>query len=176
MMTFDVNQYPEVVRTILGNGQRLMSLGPGEPLPAMQAILKPLEVDALFEEPIRDRMAARACLSGLWLYHNFLEESHEISQEIPSAEGSFWHAIMHRREPDPSNSKYWWRKVGSHPAIAILRQQAEPLGYRYTIPEDFVDLCECVRGANNAQEALAQRVQLLEWHVLYAYCHRLALE
>jgi hypothetical protein len=27
----------------------------------------------------------------------------------------FWHAIMHRREPDAANSKHWWRQVGTLP-------------------------------------------------------------
>ena len=61
---------------------------------------------------LADRDMARACLCGLWLAHNYLDESHRISQEIENPTGSFWHAIMHRREGDYSNSKYWFRRVG----------------------------------------------------------------
>jgi hypothetical protein len=39
---------------------------------------------------------------------------------------------MHRREPDPSNSKYWWRKVASHPVLDQLRKKAPALGYQFT--------------------------------------------
>src|SRR5207245_11135 len=57
-----------------------------------------------------------ACVrSGLYLRFNFLDESHTISQGIHTVEGSYWHAIMHRREPDYSNAKHWFRKVGQHP-------------------------------------------------------------
>ena len=45
------------------------------------------------------------CMSGLWLLAGDLDRSHTISQSIGSAEGSFWHAIMHRREGDFGNSK-----------------------------------------------------------------------
>jgi hypothetical protein len=51
----------------------------------------------------------RLCMSGLWLLAGDLDRSHTISQGIGSAEGSFWHGIMHRREGDFSNSKYWFR-------------------------------------------------------------------
>lgn len=53
--------------------------------------------------------------AGLWLYVDELERSHEISQNLPSPLGSLWHAIMHRREGDFSNSKYWYRQAGTHP-------------------------------------------------------------
>jgi hypothetical protein len=40
-----------------------------------------------------DATAAQACLAGLWLGHGFLDESHRISQEIDTPEGSWWHGI-----------------------------------------------------------------------------------
>src|SRR5689334_9801012 len=43
---------------------------------------------------------AAAMLSALWLWHDYLDESHTLSQKIESDTGSFWHAIMHRREGD----------------------------------------------------------------------------
>lgn len=106
----------------------------------------------------------------MWLLHDFLDESHTISQEIDTRDGSFWHAIMHRREPDPSNSKYWWRRVGSHPVLDELREQAPAIGYAFTTPEAFVDRCERVRGTNTPDEELARRVQLLEWQLLFDWC------
>src|SRR5690348_16418541 len=53
---------------------------------------------------IRSEDDAKAMLAGLWLWHDWLDESHRISQSLSSATGSFWHAIMHRREGDFSNS------------------------------------------------------------------------
>ena len=56
---------------------------------------------------------AAACLAGLWLHHNFLDESHTLSQDIDTTTGSYWHAIMHRREGDYGNAKYWLHRVGA---------------------------------------------------------------
>ena len=42
---------------------------------------------------------ANACRAGLWLYHEFLDEAHEITQHLHTPAGSYWHALVHRREP-----------------------------------------------------------------------------
>src|SRR5262249_10233497 len=118
---------------------------------------------------------ALACLSGLWLYHDFLDPSHTLSQDISSSTGSFWHAIMHRREPDAGNSKYWWRRVGSHAVLTQLAEQAPALGYRYRDPAEFVGFADRVRDTGSADEELARQVQRLEWELLFDLCYRQAL-
>jgi hypothetical protein len=123
-----------------------------------------------------DRDAAFACHSGLWLYFNSLDEAHAICQENEGhPERDFWHAIVHRREPDASNSKYWWRRVGSHPVLKRLVEEAHSLGYRYTNPLDFVDFCERVRDSGTPDEEIAKQVQLLEWRLLFDHCYRKAI-
>jgi hypothetical protein len=162
-VTFDPIRYGPAVAAILGDGSRLADLGPGKPNEAMRP-----KIAAITELP-PDHLA------GLWLYHDFLDESHTISQEIHSPTGSFWHAIMHRREPDPSNSKYWWARVGAHPVLNELKETAPALGYNYTNPQHFVDFCEQVRGTNSLEETLAKRVQLLEWQLLFHYCFQMSI-
>ncbi len=61
--------------------------------------------------------------SALWLLAGDLDRSHEISQRIDTREGAFWHGIMHRREGDFWNAKYWFRKVGNHPVFVQLAEQ-----------------------------------------------------
>lgn len=62
----------------------------------------------------------RLLQSAALLWHDDLDGSHEISQGIQTADGSFLHGIMHRREPDNSNAKYWFRRVGDHPSFPAL--------------------------------------------------------
>jgi hypothetical protein len=158
------------------NVQRFPELGPGTPEPKFYDRLRHWDLQKDLAEAVGNPAAARACLAGLWLYFDYLEESHAISQELPTAEGAFWHAIMHRREPDAWNSKYWWRRVGEHPVIEQLREQASRLGYSYTSPEAFVDFCERARGRCSPEEHLARQVQLLEWQLLFQHCYNLATQ
>src|SRR4051812_19203395 len=99
----------------------LNELGPGKPVAAMREQLEGLSLQNAFApHPIKDRSMAEACLSGLWLRFDYLDESHEISQSIHNATGSFWHGIMHRREPEYGNAKYWFHRVGQHPAFPAI--------------------------------------------------------
>ena len=93
-------------------------------------------------------------LTGLWLYVDDLARSHSISQGISTTTGSYWHGIMHRREGDFSNAKYWFRKVGNHPVIDSLAYD----------PCAFTDECEADRGQNSPKLVEMQR---LEWKSLF---------
>jgi len=166
--------YGPVIGELLAE-ERLAALGPGSPEPEVHVELRRFDPMTDLGPPTTDPDAARACHAGLWLYFDYLDESHSISQEVNTGGGSFWHAIMHRREPDPGNSKYWWRRVGPHPLLEVLRARTPPLGYSFTTPEAFVDFCEKVRGSGSADEELAQRVQLLEWQLLFDHCYRTAV-
>jgi hypothetical protein len=155
--TFDPAKYGPEIAALLSE-PRLMPLGPGTPVVA-----------------VRDRLATLpappACRAGLWLYFDFLDEAHQISQaDEADPDHNFWHAVLHRREPDAWNSKYWWRRVGPHPVLDRLRERAAGLGFRFTTPEAFVDLCERVRGTGTDAEGLARRVQLLEWQLHFDWC------
>ena len=178
---FDPARYgPEVERLLVP--RRVAELGPGQPNRQVRPLLKAISAETLFPQTPCDRDMAAACCAGLWLYHDFLDESHRISQELHTPEGSYWHAIMHRREPDFSNSKYWFRQVGRHPVFTPLeqsvRQLAEESGDALATelaeqaawdPFRFVDLCQAAL-AGRGHEALCREIQAREWELLFDYC------
>jgi hypothetical protein len=61
---------------------------------------------------------------ALHLWNDNLTRAHEIAQEIATQTASYLHGVMHRREPDYGNSKYWFRKVGNHPNFPSVRKAA----------------------------------------------------
>jgi hypothetical protein len=154
---FNAADYGPAVAALLAK-PRLAPLGPGAPDESMRPKLQALDLPPL-------------CRAGLWLYFDFLDESHRLSQDIETPDGSSWHAIVHRREPDAENSKYWWRRVGKHPVLDSLRDQSPALGYTFTTPAAFVDHCERHRNTGSPEEEIAKRVQLLEWQLLFDWCH-----
>ncbi len=180
-MKFDPAAYGPEVAAILaldGNGERLMPLAEGE---CSSAEARRRIARAGAGELFPSSRAPEAALSGLWLYFSCLDESHSLSQDIHTPEGSFWHGIMHRQEPDPSNAAYWFRRAGSHPVFPALAQEAATLssqgpgagfsvGQRWD-PFAFIDFCEQARrGAGSDEEKLALRIQRAEWQLLFDYC------
>ena len=127
-MIFDPSAYGSEVAAILaldGNGQRLMPLALGRcSSKAAYDRLRAAGPARLFE----GARAPEAAFAGLYLYFSCLDEAHTTAQEIPTADGSFWHAIMHRQEPDPGNSGYWFQRVGAHPIFPALRESAAEIG------------------------------------------------
>ena len=185
---FDPNVYGPVVSALLQK-DRLIELGPGNPDPEMEKRLAALQVTDLFPSlRILDPPMAQACLAGLWLYHDFLHQSHRISQSIPTATGSYWHGLMHRREPDYSNAKYWFRKVGNHPVFSDLCREAKALADSESRfcppfianqdewnPFDFIDFCEECLQVETPAEHLCRKIQQREWELLFDYCYKKAV-
>jgi len=98
----------------------LPALGPERRASAKPAAALGQAVAALGLDGASAGLAKAAAL----LWHDHLDESHTVSQDIGSADGSFLHGIMHRREPDYPNAKYWFSRVGDHPCFPALASAA----------------------------------------------------
>ena len=78
---------------------------------------KPLLMPSAWSE-VLPKASVTDCLnlsSGLLQIYDFWEESHECAQTADDKGekqiSAHWHAICHRREPDPGNANYWWARV-----------------------------------------------------------------
>jgi hypothetical protein len=151
---------------------RRRPLDAGTPNNASHSAIKSLTVESAFAHTnVADDDMAACCISGVLLLHDFLDESHTISQSIETPSGSYWHAIMHRREGDFFNSKYWYRRVGRHP---VIEQVSEQLGDSYD-PFAFVDRCEAAIGGKSKEREACLEIQQLEWELLFDYCYQNAI-
>jgi hypothetical protein len=132
--------------------QRLSTREP--PPPLSPAALFDTKLTAVIDK-LDVPLASKACLH---LLNDDLTRSHEIVQAQEGvATFDYLHAIVHRREGDYSNSKYWFRQVGAHPVWA------EVYGSDPAAPVRFVDRC---REAGKTPSRELERVQLQELSVL----------
>jgi hypothetical protein len=154
-----------------------------------QDILESLKPADVVAGQVRSMSDAACLVSGLWLWHDFLEPSHLISQGIETPAGSLMHAIMHRREGDFSNAKYWLRQAGTHPAFESIRAKADAM--INTLPADkllfkltangwnpaaFVDFCEAAHSQPTSDRYLtAVTLQKIEWLTLMEHTARAAV-
>ena len=122
-----------------------------------------------------------SAFSGLLLRMGAWEESHQVSQNISTAEGNYWHAIAHRIEPDSWNSKYWFGRVGRHGIFPELQQRtaqivelcqyAGPSLPAVWDPSRLSQLCEDARKEEGkATRDMVLEIQMTEWELLFAWC------
>jgi len=167
-MNLDYNSEVVAILALDNDGERLMPLAmAGCSSEAGRERLRIASAARLFP----GARAPEAALSGLYVYFSCFEEAHAIAQDIATAEGSYWHAIVHRQEPDAGNAAYWFRQVGAHPIFPALARAAGHEGP--WDPFAFIDLCEEARRQPGSEiEARAREIQRVEWQLLFDYCAR----
>lgn len=113
----------------------LVGGGPGRPALIQQPPLHPRLRDSLTDQalapliPGASRPGLPALAAGLLLIHDFWDASHDAAQRADDLgerfASAYWHGIAHRREPDPGNAAYWFRRVGTHPIFPNLAAYAK---------------------------------------------------
>jgi hypothetical protein len=166
---FDPAAYGDDIARLLaldGNGARLMPLTMSGSISA--AVLR----------QITDLRSSQGVRAGLCVYFGVFDEAHQIAQDLHTAEGSFWHAILHRREPDPGNAAYWFRQVGRHATFPALLHRAKAIAPQHAFgaawdPFSFIEICEAARRDPGGDlDRIAREIQLAEWQLLFDYCAR----
>lgn len=159
----------------------LADLGPGPRLD----VLSQLEITHTLERVRVPKEVAELIRALLLLWNDHHNPAHEIVQERETPDGNLIHAILHRREPDYGNARYWFHRVGVHPCYEELAKRVETflasdaqssdLGELVKDgqwnPEAFVTTCQ--REASQAnrvtQRVALQKIQEIETRVLLHY-------
>ena len=142
-----------------------------------------------WEVPGLDGANSLLLKAALYLYFDGFEEAHQIAQDHEGLEGNWIHAILHRREPDAGNSKYWYHRVHwpgeiskniNEKVLKVLKENPVPelqgLQKRLAAskswePEAFVDQAEAHRGDKfeSPEYRLLTQIQVMEWNELLGH-------
>jgi hypothetical protein len=176
-------QLPEI-KSLLATVE-LPELGPGpragvRPAAELNEAIGKILPDSTFSSRANESIRA-----VILLWHDHLEEAHAIAQSIEDRDGSFIHAMMHRRQPDYTNANYWFRHTGAHPcfpeiarrASALLEAEGEKVLREEIIPRGewdafaFVDACAKAerKPVMDRQVRLLREIQKIETEVLLEY-------
>ena len=183
--------YAPAARALLERARREsrpQTLPFGVPVQDARAALAALNAGSFSElQPARSTPSVQCLQSALWLLFDCFPESHTLAQGIHTASGSYLHAIQHRREPDASNSKHWFSRVGAHPVFEELLQDARKLAGQSPVaglaelvraaawdPDLMVKLCTGAQGPDLTGALLA--IQRRELELLFDYEFRAAFE
>lgn len=115
-------------------------------------------------------------LAALWLYVDEIDRAHAVCGDLGTPTGSYWHAIVHRREGDFDNSKYWYRKAGNHPAMRRIDLTGGGAGSGTEVAKyDAFAFVDQVRDSVGHEGLDGEHPELVsiqhkEWRSLFEWC------
>lgn len=171
--------YSDFVDPLLRDERYLRKLVPTEPSDPEALLRIRAEPDAGIAggSPVADPAAFPLVRCGLLYLVDALDEAHRIAQDAHSDEGSYWHGMIHRREGDFDNARYWFRRSGTLPPFAEIHRAASQRSSLFAAqsgwdPYLFVGQCEQARFGEDAMLEELLAMQRIEFDLLFAHAWR----
>jgi hypothetical protein len=103
-----------------------------------------------------------------------LDAGHKLFQDAAGDLGSYWHGMIHRREGDFDNARYWFRRCGTLGCFAALHRDASAVSpdmARQSAWDPYLFTGQCEQARFGAEELLPELVKLqrLEFAALFDY-------
>ncbi len=114
---------------------------------------------------------------GLFYALDALDEAHAFFQNAPGDLGSYWHGMLHRREGDFDNARYWFRRAGTLPSFGALHRAAAEFSAdmaKQSNWDPYLLTGECEQARHGAEEGVAAlvRLQRVEFDGVFDYTWR----
>jgi hypothetical protein len=171
-----VPRYSDFVERLFARSELLSRLQPKEPLFwALSDQFRSMDDATLAGGKAVKDPAQFALIRGAILYAlDELDTAHQIFQDDPSELGSYWHGMMHRREGDFDNARYWFRRAGRltlFPTMHAASSGASPTMARQETWDPYLltGQCEQVRFGAHELTQECQRLLRVEFDALLAY-------
>jgi hypothetical protein len=170
-----MGRYSIFIDQLLARLDVLQELQPKEPLfrPLSEQFRK-LADDALAGgKPIVDQAQFRLARGGVLYALDELDAAHRIFQDEGSSEGSYWHGMMHRREGDFDNARYWFRRAGRLAVFSTMHAAARTASADMARQESwdpylFTGMCEQARFGARELVPECQQLQRVEFDGVFA--------
>jgi hypothetical protein len=174
-----MNGYSPLASELLAEEDLLLRLRPTEPgsPDALRRIREAEEQELTGGAVLADATYPRLIRAGLLYAYDGIDESHRIVQEIRTDQASYWHGMLHRREGDFENARYWFRRTGKLGVFAEMHARAadvSPLMRRQLDwdPYAFVGQCEQARFGGDVNQKELVALQRIEFQVMFDYLWR----
>jgi hypothetical protein len=171
-----VKGYPPLVAELLAEEDLLLRLRPTEPgsADAILAIRNAKEEELTGGAVLADLSYPRLIRAGLLYAYDAIDESHRIVQEIGSAHGAYWHGMIHRREGDFENARYWYRRTGKLGVFPEMHARAAEVSSLMGRQDDWdpyilVWQCEQARFGGDVNQKELVGLQKIEFEVMFEH-------
>ncbi len=172
--------YSDFIDRLLLQPNLLAKLCPKEPQSwdVLRKIREAEESAILGERTAPNKGAAEMVRGALFYAIDALDPAHRIFQDEKGDLGSYWHGMMHRREGDFDNARYWFRRAGKLPFFPRLHRAAGEewdLAARQPDWDPYLFTGECEQARFGAEtEPQLGRVQRIEFDAIFDYSWRQA--
>ena len=171
--------YSDLVDRVFLQEHLLRKLIPSEPLNYEMArkIQSADDASIAGETAVKNAEAFSLVRGGLLYALDAIHEAHAIFQDAKGDLGSYWHGMMHRREGDFDNARYWFRRAGVLPVFAEIHRvsaesSADMARQMNWDPYLFTGKCEQARFGETEELKELEALQNAEFVVLFDYCWR----
>jgi hypothetical protein len=171
--------YPPLVTEMLAEEDLLLRLRPTEPgsPDALRRIRNAEEQELTGGAVLADPTYPRLIRAGLLYAYDAIDESHRIVQEIGNSQGSYWHGMVHRREGDFENARYWFRRTGRLGVFGEMHARASEVSALMGRQESWdpyilVGQCEQARFGGDVNLKELQALQRIEFDVMFDHLWR----
>ena len=172
-------RYSEFVDRLLSQEDLLKILIPADPLDRelVRSLRETGDAVLAGEKILADPTMFALVRGGLFYALDSLPDAHAIFQESNDDTGAYWHGMLHRREGDFDNSRYWFRRAGAQPFFSEAHRNAathsaDMARQSNWDPYLFTGQCEQARfGADELVGEMAA-LQRVEFDAIFDYCWR----
>ena len=171
--------YSDFIDRLLLNPDLLRKLTPTEPVGwDLPAKIRDASDETLSGgKPIADGKMFALVRGALFCAVDALDDAHRIFQDDPGDLASYWHGVMHRREGDFDNARYWFRRAGKLPISDKMHAAAAPVSPNMAKQNSWdayllTGMCEQAKFGDTDAIPECLRLQRVEFDELLAYCWR----